>query len=791
MINRRHLLPFIVMLATSYAAPGVARSEPASIADVALQIDAAERSIDAVTAVDGKPADDTTLAGRVETLQPADRALDTAVATLTPRLAAIDARLGELGPVAAAGQPTETAELAAERAKLLRDRTAVAAETKQAGLLIVELDQLVVRLQQERRALFARDLWASGQSLLNPDLWRSSVAAMPADLRRLSSAGTAEAHRAVAARGNMGWLFVGLLLALAVIASRGQLLAVGRRRAEQAGSRIGWALLTLWHIMVVVGTVVAGAFLVRAGLTAVAELTPAFAAMMTIIVQAVAFAAFVDGLGTALLAPGYPAGRLIPLDDGVALALRRFPGILGITVAVAGIAGGVHRVFGTSLVNSVVSDSFALCLELVVIVTALTIAGRKRAPGAEHPHGAQLPWIIAALATWLGLIAAAIAVVVGYLALANFIMREIVWIAVVLASLFVLVRIADDLFPALLRPTSRLGRAIIVAVGVSPTTLAQVGILLSGLARVALLLVGWTLVVAPFGADASDIFGRVTSADLVIHVGATSISPDTILGGILIFAVGLGITRGVRGWFEARYLPATPIDVGVRTSLVSAVSYLGAIMAIVVASIFLGVSLDRIALFASALSIGIGFGLQSIISNFVSGLILLVERPVKVGDWIAIGDLEGDVRKVNVRATEIEMKDQSRLIVPNLDLITKTVRNVTHAGALGRARIVFRVNDDADPNALRTLLLDVLAAHPEVLKEPGPAVYLTDANNGGLEFTIFAFVASARDVYRVRSDLLFAIVPALKTRGFALANSTPIVNLGVDGRLIEPSTVRR
>ena len=272
----------------------------------------------------------------------------------------------------------------------------------------------------------------------------------------------------------------------------------------------------------------------------------------------------------------------------------------------------------------------------------------------------------------------------------------------------------------------------------------------------------------------------------MIHIGTTSISPGTILGGILIVAVGLGITRGVRGWLVQRYLPATAMDIGVQTSLVSGVTYLGAIVAIVVASIFLGVSLDRIALFASALSIGIGFGLQSIISNFVSGLILLVERPVKVGDWIAIGDLEGDVRKVNVRATEIEMKDQSRLIVPNLDLITKTVRNVTHAGALGRIKIVLRVNDDADPEAVRALIAGHLTGHAKVLPEPAPSVYLTDASNGGLEFTAFAYVASARDVYGARSDLLFALVPALRVAGFALANSTPIVNV-VDPRLIEPA----
>ncbi len=786
---RRHLLPLATILSLAGASPCGAQAEPASIADVAPQIDVAQHTIDTVAAAEGRRADDAALAARVEELQPADRALDAAVALLTPRLAAIDARIGELGAVPAAGQPAETPEIASERASLQRDRAAVAAEAKQAGLLIVELDQLVARTQQERRALFARDLWAQGRSLLSPDLWRTVAADAPADFRRLLTATAAEAHRAAAARGR-GWLLAAIVAALVAIASRGWLVVAGRRRAERAATRLGWSLLALWHTAVIVATAVAAAWFVRAGLAAAGALTPVFAALGTVTVQAIAFAALVDGLGTALLSPGFPAGRLVPLDEGVARGLRRFPRILGITVALAGIAGGIHRVLGTSLANSIASDSIALCLELAVIVAALIAAGRDRIPGADEPRAAQLPWIVAALATWLGLIAAGIAVVVGYLALANFIMREIVWIAVVLASLFVLVRIVDDLFPALLRPASRLGRAVIVAVGVSAGTLEQVGILLSGLARVALLLFGWTLVVAPFGADAGNIFGRITSADLVIHIGTTSISPGTILGGILILVAGLGITRGVRGWLEARYLPATAIDIGVRTSLVSGVSYLGAVVAVVVASVFLGVSLNRIALFASALSIGIGFGLQSIISNFVSGLILLVERPVKVGDWIAIGDLEGDVRKVNVRATEIEMKDQSRLIVPNLDLITKTVRNVTHAGALGRVRIVFRVNDEADPAALQTLVLGLLTAHPEALKEPAPAVYLTDASNGGLEFTCFAFVASARDVYGVRSDLLFAIVPALKAGGFALANSTPIVNLGVDGRLIEPTAIR-
>lgn len=793
----RYLLMIVTVLALAPPSVAYAQPEPASIADVAAQVDAAEAQIDAVERANNRLAiDDATLAARIQALVPSDQALDAAVAILRPRLTAIDARLSELGPEQAAGQPVDTPEIANERARLLVDRRAVETEDKQAGLLIVELDQLTARLEQQRRELFARNLWAQTRSILSPDLWRDFVAAVPVDLRRMSIAVGAEMGQAAAVTARstvvVGWVLAALVAVALAIPGRRILARLGRARAASTPSRLAWSLLALWRIAVAVVTAVAAVWLVRSSLTATGALTPVFARMATVVVEAIAFAALVDGLGWALLSPGDTDARLVPVGDALADRLRYFPLILGVTVALAGIAAGVHRVFGTSLVNSVASDSIVLCVELAVIVGALAASGRDRdrAPDVDRvtgPRGSQLPWILAALATWGGLVATGIAVIVGYLALANFIMREIVWIAVVLASVFVLVRAADDLFPALLRPTSRLGRAITIAVGLSATALEQIGILLSGLVRVALLLVGWTLVIAPFGAGASDIFGRITSDDLVVHIGASSISPGTILGGIVILAVGLLITRSVRGWLEARYLPATAIDIGVRTSLVSGVTYLGAIVAIVFASVFLGLSLDRIALFASALSIGIGFGLQSVISNFVSGLILLVERPIKVGDWIAIGDLEGDVRKVNVRATEIEMKDQSRLIVPNLDLITKTVRNVTHVGALGRIRIVFRVNDDADPIALRELMLAQLAGHPAVLKTPAPAVYLTDAKDGGLEFTSFAFVTSARDVYGVRSDLLFAIVPALKANGFALANSTPIVNLGVDGRLIEPA----
>jgi small-conductance mechanosensitive channel len=273
------------------------------------------------------------------------------------------------------------------------------------------------------------------------------------------------------------------------------------------------------------------------------------------------------------------------------------------------------------------------------------------------------------------------------------------------------------------------------------------------------------------------MLSRVTSTKMVLKLGQLSISPGLILGALAVFGLGLLVTRLIRGWLESTYLPKTRIDLGVRTSITAGLGYLGALIAVLMTCAYLGLSLDRIALFASALSVGIGFGLQAVIGNFVSGLILLAERPVKVGDWIAIGDQEGDVKRINIRATEIEMGDRSKLIVPNSDLISKTVRNVTRGGALGQVKIVLRIANDADAGQVRDLLLDRIMAHGEVLREPGPGVYLTAIPDGALEFTCFAAVSSARQAFRIKSELLFAMVAALKDRGMRLASSQTVIQL--------------
>jgi small-conductance mechanosensitive channel len=183
---------------------------------------------------------------------------------------------------------------------------------------------------------------------------------------------------------------------------------------------------------------------------------------------------------------------------------------------------------------------------------------------------------------------------------------------------------------------------------------------------------------------------------------------------------------------------------------------------------------ERLALVVSALSVGIGFGLQAITQNFVSGLILLAERPVKIGDWVRIGDQEGDVRRISVRSTEIESGDKSTLIVPNSELITKTIRNMTLANPQGRVQIKFQVPLSTDVARLRQVLLDLYAAHPGVQESPPPAFYIDGIEGGMITINSHGHVGSPRNVYAVRSELLFELLVALQAAGIALATPADV-----------------
>ena len=177
---------------------------------------------------------------------------------------------------------------------------------------------------------------------------------------------------------------------------------------------------------------------------------------------------------------------------------------------------------------------------------------------------------------------------------------------------------------------------------------------------------------------------------------------------------------------------------------------------------YAGFDITSLAIVAGALSVGIGFGLQSIVNNFVSGLILLVERPIKVGDWIVVGDQQGNVRRISVRSTEIETFDRASLIVPNSELIAGRVLNWTHRNLLGRVVLNVWTEPNADPDQVIALLTKAVQLHPLVQRLPEPMATLDSFGTDKLDFRIRATINDVNHSGRVKSDLRVAILKAFR-----------------------------
>ena len=171
-------------------------------------------------------------------------------------------------------------------------------------------------------------------------------------------------------------------------------------------------------------------------------------------------------------------------------------------------------------------------------------------------------------------------------------------------------------------------------------------------------------------------------------------------------------------------LPNTKIDSGAQNALVTGVGYVGIFFSALIAITSMGLDLSSLAIVAGALSVGIGFGLQAIVSNFLSGIILLVERPIKVGDWIQVGAYSGYVSKIAVRSTTIDTFDQANVIIPNADFISGTVTNMTHLSKRGRVKVPVGVAYDSDPVFVKEILMDIVSSNANILKSPGPSVFL-------------------------------------------------------------------
>ena len=692
------------------------------------------------------------------------------LADLEPRLADVDVRLKGLG-TAPAPPATEDPAIAAERTRLTQQRNELDSAIKQVQLLQARATQLTATLTDRRRTAYAETMFRKSPNVLDPYFWRDVAMALPEYGERLAKL----ARDWIAYARDQGGA---ARITSAAVALAGLLIfAIGfirwwRRQAfiARIGDRYGMALASLAVFLRRALTAPIVVFVVLQLLDQFQLIPDGYERLVSGLIFGTAMAALARAAATSVLAPDDARRRQAKFDDTSAQWLSTHLVWGGRLFGTFLILRAVHRTIGApEAVDIALRMLFALSIAGLLVhllVRERTVEEEpRRIPGMR-----LLAWVVVALIAG--------SLLAGFVRFAAFAAGRVVFTLSLVATLYLLLIVTDAAINRTMSANSSGGRKFARQIGIDPRRLGLFGRLTSGVVRALFVLIVIALAIGRWEVAAGDLLDAIKNFSLGIRIGDFTISFGAVFGAVALFLIIAGLTRLLQRWLESEVMPHTAIEPSLRMSIVTIIGYVGFIVAVVVALGEIGIDPQKIALIAGALSVGIGFGLQSIVSNFVSGLILLAERPIRVGDQIVVKGDEGFVRRISVRATEIETFDKASVIIPNSELITGVVKNWTHSNTLGRLNIKVSVSYDCDADKVIETLKACVAAHPDVLKQPPPAVLLTEFGASALVFEIFCIVPNLGERGRIKSEIHVAILREFRAAGIDMTPPQDVRLLG-------------
>ncbi|MGL3605207.1 DUF3772 domain-containing protein [Rhizobium sp. G187] len=688
---------------------------------------------------------------------------------LRPRLNDIQTRLTELGEPPAEGQPAENAAVTQERNRLNASRSEINAMTGQAEDLSIEAKTLSDRISNIRRSLFTNQLFAHTE--IDGTILRDAWDSFRSDAERVRKSILSWLQFVVRFKAAPLAIAVVLSLALAsaIVFAEYRLFGRLHRRdpTNDDPSYISRLSVAFWSTILpslaLTFFLVSTYFLLQTFNVLRGDIAPIAASVFALI----GLVFFVTAVSRAVLAPAAPNWRLVHVSNRGArdLSIAIFLMVLvnGVDFVLAVISETYSSPVVLTVVKSLVSSVIVgLLLVLVSLLKpVLSESENPAAPGRDWPR--TVSYTLRGVGVVLILAAS-----IGYVGLARFLATQIVVTGAVVATIYIGILSGKAISAPNQFGETRVGRFIGRQFRLSSVGLDQSGIVAGLFIYAFALATGVPLILMSWGFQPGDIRLWVYRLFTEINVGTIRISIFGILGGILLFAIGLVLTRWFQKWLDGNVMARSQVDGGVRNSVRTGIGYLGTGLAGIVGISAAGIDLSSLALVAGALSLGIGFGLQNIVSNFVSGLILLVERPFKVGDHVITGVNEGIVQRISVRATEIETFRRQTIIVPNSELINAPVGNWTHRNRVQRSEVPVSVAFDSDPEEIIQVLLEVVADNPDILRNPEPHVEFLRFGASSLDFELRFHLADMGKGLDIRNNVRVEILKRFRARGIVM-----------------------